>query len=180
MGRVRQFSQIQAPYHQCSIKGPRSPSLRVQLSNTMGAGWGRQGARGLGTERGRNEQREERLQDLRAPRASDATSLLPGKKGGKNPLVVLGKVFFSLVFNIPPGFIFKSNNPASAPWQLGWCPACLSPVPAGKGQSSCCRQGLREEGCLPVSSARSLSRSICETWKGLIIRPRSCPNCDFH
>lgn len=105
---------------------------------------------------------------------------LTRKEGGKNPLVVLGKVFFSLVFNIPPGFIFKSNNPASVPWQLGWCPACLSPVPAGKGQSSCCRQGLREEGCLPVSSARSLSRSICETWKGLIIRPRSCPNCDFH
>lgn len=34
-----------------------------------------------------------------------------------------------------------------------------------KGRAPAAALGLREEGCFPVSSARSLSHSICKTWK---------------
>lgn len=34
-----------------------------------------------------------------------------------------------------------------------------------KGRAPAAALGLREEGCFPVSPARSLSHSICETWK---------------
>ena len=37
--------------------------------------------------------------------------------------------------------------------------------PIAKGRAPAAALGLREEGCFPVSSARSLSHSICETWK---------------
>lgn len=34
-----------------------------------------------------------------------------------------------------------------------------------KGRAAAAALGRREEGCFPVSSVRSLSHSICETWK---------------
>lgn len=80
-------------------------------------------------------------------------------------------------------FIGKSTGAIeSVAWKMVWClggdgeegDAYPSPI-AGDGELHFCIHGqrtspaavlwLRKEECFPVSSARSLSQSICETWE---------------